>query len=382
MPTPHRPATVAVEAGRPPHHPGQPLSVPPAFASVLRAPTTSEYGRFTNDSFTAIEEALGALDGGTAVVFASGMAAISAVVATAVRGRPGLVQPLDGYHGTRSLFDATTGLYVDSVDIADTTAALDALPEHGVLWTESPTNPLITVADLAALAAGVAAKQGLLVVDSTAAPPVVQRPLELGADIVVHSVTKYLSGHSDLLMGAVVTRDDGLVEALRAHRGLHGAIPGPMDCYLALRGIRTLDVRMERAQANALELAQRLAAHPAVQRVHYPGLPSDPGHDIAARQMTGFGALMSFVLATAQAADTLCATTELVVHATSLGGVETSMERRNRQPGEERTDPGLIRMSVGIEHVEDLWADLSRALDHATDRPTEPAGDQAGGPAS
>lgn len=368
MPTSHRLATLAVEAGRPPRAPGQPLSVPPAFASVLRAPAAAEYGRFTNDSFTAVEQALGALDGGIAVVFASGMAAISAIVATAVRGRPALVQPLDGYHGTRSLFDATTGLYTDSVDIADTTAALDALPAHGVLWTESPTNPLITVADLAALAKGVAAKHGLLVVDSTAAPPVVQRPLDLGADIVVHSVTKFLAGHSDLLMGAVITRDEGLAEALRAHRGLHGAIPGPMDCYLALRGIRTLDVRMERAQANATELAHRLAGHPAVQRVHYPGLPADPGHEVAARQMTGFGALMSFVLPTAEAADSVCAGTRLVVHATSLGGVETSLERRNRQPGEERTPPGLIRMSVGIEHVEDIWSDLSQALDGTRDR--------------
>lgn len=339
------------------------MSVPPTFASVVRAPVPSEYGRFANDSFTAVEAAIGALDGGTAVVFASGMAAISAVVATAVQGRPGLVQPLDGYHGTRALFDATTGLHIESVDIANTTAALDALPEHGVLWTESPTNPLITVADLRRLADGVAAKHGLLVVDSTAAPPVVQRPLDLGADIVVHSVTKYLAGHSDLLMGAVVTRDDALVDVLRAHRGLHGAIPGPMDCYLALRGIRTLDVRMERAQSNAMELAVRLDAHPAVQRVHYPGLPDDPGHSVASVQMTGFGALMSFVLADAEAADAVCAAVELVVFATSLGGVETSMERRNRQPGEERTHPGLIRLSVGIEHVEDIWADLVGALD-------------------
>ncbi len=361
---PH-PSTVAVEAGRPPAEPGQPLSQPPVFASVLRAPKPVEYGRSINDSFTAVEAAIGALEGGTAVVFASGMAAISAVVAVAVRGRPGLVQPIDGYHGTRALFDATTGLFPESVDIADTQAALEALPDNGVLWTESPTNPLITVADLAALAEGVKAKGGLMVVDSTAASPVVTRPLQLGADVVVHSVTKVLAGHSDLLMGAVVATDQDLVEALRSHRTLHGAIPGPMDCFLALRGIRTLDVRMQRSMANAQTLAERLHDHPLVERVHYPGLPSDPGHAVASRQMDGFGYLMSFVVPTQAQAEAVCDRVQLIVHATSLGGVETSMERRNRQPGEERTHPGLIRMSVGIEHVEDLWADLSQALDMA-----------------
>ncbi len=357
-----RPATIAVEAGRPPAEPGQPFSQPPVFASTLRAPQAVEYGRSVNDSFTAIERAIGALEGGIAVVFASGMAAISAVVASAVRGRPGLVQPIDGYHGTRALFDATPGLYADSVDIANTSAVIDALVPGGVLWTESPTNPLISVADLAALAEGAEAKDVLMVVDSTAATPICQRPLDLGADIVVHSVTKYLSGHSDLLMGAVVTRDERIANAVRAHRTLHGAIPGPMDCFLALRGIRTLDVRMQRSMASAQVLAERLHGHPMIERVHYPGLPSDPGHEVAGRQMDGYGALMSFVLGDATQADTVCASTRLIVHATSLGGVETSMERRNRQPGEERTHPGLIRMSVGIEDVEDLWDDLGQAL--------------------
>jgi cystathionine gamma-synthase len=355
-------STVAVEAGRPPAEPGQPLNVPPALASVLRAPADVEYGRSTNASWTALEAAIGALEGGGCVVFASGMAAVSAVVATAVAGRPGLVQPLDGYHGSRALFDATTGLRPVSVDVADVEAVLDALPRGGVLWTESPTNPLLTTCDLAALSDGVAAADGLLVVDNTVATPVCQRPLDLGADVVVHSVTKSLSGHSDLLLGAVVTRDDRLLDALRAHRALHGAVPGPMECFLALRGLRTLDVRQQRAMASALVLAERLDAHPLVERVHHPGLPSDPGHAVARRQMDGFGALLSFVLPTAAAADAACAAVELVVHATSLGGVESSMERRGRQPGEERTHPGLIRLSVGIEHVEDLWADLERAL--------------------
>ena len=365
MTTPdQRPATVAVSAGRPPHTPGNPLSQPPMLASVLHAPSEGEYARYRNASFDALEAALGALEGGTALTYASGMAAISSVVATAVVGRPGLVQPMDGYHGTRTLLESTTGLHLDSVDVADTEATLDALPVGGVLWIESPTNPLISVADIAALADGVHARDGLLVVDSTAAPPVVQRPLELGADVVVHSVTKYLSGHSDLLLGAVITRDERLAAALHDHRTIHGAVPGPMECFLALRGVRTLDVRMQRAQANAMELALRLRAHPLVTRVHYPGLPDDPGHDVARRQMKGFGALLSFVLPSAAAADAACTGTDLVVHATSLGGVETSMERRDRWPAE-HADPGLIRLSVGIEHVEDIWADLSAALDAA-----------------
>ncbi|WP_370326700.1 PLP-dependent aspartate aminotransferase family protein [Euzebya sp.] len=363
---PLHPATTAVAAGRPPAEPGQPLNQPPLFASVLRAPADGEYARYGGASTAAVEQAIGALERGTAVVFSSGMAAVSAVVATAVRGRPGLVQPLDGYHGSRALFDSTTGLFTESVDVADVQATIDALPAHGVLWLESPTNPLITVADIEALSDAATAKGAIAIVDSTAATPIAQRPLDLGAHVVVHSVTKYLSGHSDLLMGAVVTRDESLARALVDHRSLHGAIPGPMDCFLALRGIRTLDVRMRRAMASAQVLAERLAAHPAVERVHYPGLPTDPGHAVASRQMDGFGALLSFVLADAATADAVCAGVELVVHATSLGGVETSMERRGRQAGEERTPPGLIRMSVGIEHVEDLWTDLARAIDAAS----------------
>lgn len=364
--TPRRPATIAVAAGRPPRVPGNPMSQPPMLASTLHAPQPVEYGRATNASFDALEAAIGTLEGGEAVVFASGMAAISATVAVAVRGRPGLVQPTDGYHGTRALFDDTTGLRTASVDVADTQAVIDAMPVGGVIWTESPTNPLISVADLDALADGAKAKDGILIVDNTVASPVVQRPLDLGADVVVHSVTKFLSGHSDVLLGAVVTRDERLAQALRDHRTLHGSIPGPMECFLALRGIRTVHVRVERAQANALELATRLAAHPLVAQVHYPGLPDDPGHAVASTQMNGgFGALLSFVLPDEPAATTVCETAELIVYATSLGGVESSMERRGRQPGEESTHPGLIRLSVGIEDVEDLWADLTQALARA-----------------
>lgn len=368
------PATIAVTAGRPPREPGQPLSTPPMLASVLHAHPADvggadnlEYSREGNASFAAVEQVIGALEHGSALTFASGMAAVSASVAVAVRGRPGLVQPLDGYHGTRVLLAEATGLHVVDVDVTDTRAALDALPDGGALWVESPTNPLIGVPDIAALAEGVAAKGGLLVVDSTVATPVCTRPLDLGADLVVHSVTKYLSGHSDVILGAVVTRDEGLLQALLHHRTIHGAVPGPMNAFLAARGIRTLEVRMRTAMATAQVLAERLQAHPAVRRVHYPGLPDDPGHEVAGRQMSGgYGALMSFVLADAAVADAFSEALGLVVHATSLGGVETSLERRGRQHGEAHIDPGLVRMSVGIEDVDDVWADLERALAVAT----------------
>lgn len=361
------PATTVVAAGRPPRSPGNPMSHPPVFASTLRAEADGEYGRHDSPSFRAIEEALGALDGGRAKVYASGMAAISSLVSVAAVGRPGIVLPRDGYHGTHVLVEGTRGLHVETVDITDLDAVASALPPaHGMLWIESPTNPMITVADIAALSDLCRSRDAVLVVDSTAAPPTIQRPLDLGADIVIHSVTKFLSGHSDLLLGAVVTRDDALVDALHRHRTVHGAIPGPMECFLALRGLRTLDVRLERAQASAAELARRLDAHPLVQRVHHPSLPSDPGHALASAQMTGFGALMSFVLPTADAADAACRAAELIVYATSLGGVETSMERRSRWPDETDVPPGLIRMSVGIEHVDDLWADLSQALEAAS----------------
>jgi cystathionine gamma-synthase len=201
------------------------------------------------------------------------------------------------------------------------------------------------------------------VVDNTFATPLLQRPLELGAEVVVHSVTKFLAGHSDLVMGAVVTGNTDWEEALRRRRSLHGAVPGPLEAFLALRGVRTLAVRLDRAQANAAELARRLAAHPGVSLVRYPGLAEHPGHELASQQMDGFGAMLSFeVHGGAPAADALCDAVRLCVHATSLGGVETLLERRQRWEGEEATPPGLVRVSVGIEDVEDLWHDLEAAL--------------------
>ena len=362
---PADPATVAVTAGRPAHGPDVPLSTPVVLASTFHAGGPVGYGRDGNPTWAAFEEALGALEGGgSALAFASGMAAVAAVLESLPLRAP--VVHLDhGYTGTRELLTtAPAGRWeLRPVDIADTAQVLDACDGAALLWVETPTNPMMEVADLPALVAGAHRRGVTVAVDNTFATPLAQRPLDLGADVVVHSVTKFLAGHSDLLMGATVTRDEALCERLVRHRRLHGAVPGPLEAFLALRGMRTLAVRMDRAQGNALELAQRLARHPAVTRVRYPGLPDDPGHERARAQMRGFGAMLAFEVAGgAAAAEATARSTQLVVHATSLGGVETMMERRARYAAEVATPGSLLRVSVGCEHVEDLWDDLSHAL--------------------
>jgi cystathionine gamma-synthase len=346
------------------------LSVPVALSSIFRPDgAAAEYGRVGNPSWRAFEEAVGALEGGEALAFGSGMAAAAAVIETLPPGAR-VVAPDDCYHGVRLLLrdlESRHRLRARLVRISEARAVLAACADCELLWIESPTNPLMRIADIAELARG-ADEMGLLVaVDNTFATPLLQRPLELGADVVVHSVSKLLAGHSDLVMGAVVTRDEQLLEQLRTRRTLHGGIPGPMEAFLALRGLRTLALRLERSQASAAELAQRLEAHPAVSRVHYPGLPSSQGHELASRHMDGFGSLVSFELAAGpDAADRVCRAVRLAVHATSLGGVETLIDRRARWPLEDDTPESLLRLSVGCEHVDDLWADLQQALHAAT----------------
>lgn len=372
-------ATIAVSLGRGAGAPGDPLNVPPVLASVYHAGVPRDYGREGNPTWEALEEVLGALEGGIAVAFGSGMAAIAAVLDTLPDGSV-VVCPEDAYLGTRAhLADlqARGRLQVRLVDSTDTVATIAACegvrgnaPESygraAMLWLESPTNPLMAIPDLAELARCARAIGIPVVVDNTFATPLLQRPLDLGADIVVHSVSKFLAGHSDLVMGAVVAPEEAFMDAVRYRRRRHGAIPGPFEAWLALRGVRTLPLRIERAQANAGELARRLAAHPAVSRVRYPGLPDDPGHARAAGQMRGFGPMLAFECAGGQdAADTVCASVRVALHATSLGGVETTIERRHRHEGEEGTPPSLIRVSVGCEHVEDLWTDLEQALEKA-----------------
>ena len=235
--------------------------------------------------------------------------------------------------------------------------------EADLLWLESPANPLITVADLPTICAAPRKPGALVAVDSTFATPMCQRPLDLGADVVMHSATKFLGGHSDLLGGVVITRNDALHAEFNDRRLLHGATIGAMEAFLTIRGARSLGMRMEKAQANAMELAARLEAHPGIERVRYPGLPSHDTHETAKSFMCGFGAMMSFEVAGgADAATQMCERIELVNHATSLGGIESTMERRAAIPGQERIPPALIRFSVGCEHIEDLWTDLSQAL--------------------
>ena len=357
-----RRATLAVHAGRGARAQGDPLNPPLMPAATFRG---DRYARNEGTpAWEAFEEVVGALEGGIAVAFASGMGAVAVVLEELPPGAR-IVVPHDGYTGTRALLgarEAAGKAEVSRVDIADTAAVLAACAGADLLWVEMPANPTIAIAELDALCDGAHQAGALVVVDSTLATPLLLRPLEHGADIVVHSATKFIGGHSDLLMGIAVTRDQALAEHLREGRRLLGTTPGALETYLALRGLRTLPVRLERGQASAQALAERLAAHPEVSRVRYPGLPDDPGHARAARLMDGFGAVLSFEVAGGAAhADRVCARVEVLTNATSLGGVETLIERRSRYPLEQVPE-GLMRLSVGCEDVEDLWRDLERAL--------------------
>lgn len=258
------------------------------------------------------------------------------------------------------------------VDIAETEQVVAALAGVSVLWLESPTNPMLEIADVPALvsAAKAANPEAVVVMDNTFATPLVQRPLAWGVDVVLHSVTKYLAGHSDVVLGALVTSNAALRAKLLHHRSIHGGIAGPFEAWLALRGLRTLALRVERSQASAGILAERLLGHPGVEAVRYPGLPSDPGHQRASAQMVGFGSIVCFQVPGGEAAATeVVDRLALWTPATSLGGVESLVERRRRHSNEPRTVPeNLLRLSVGIENVEDLWADLSQALGAVQDR--------------
>ena len=365
---PLAPATVAVSAGRPAREPGAPVSFPPVLSSTYVAGGPYSYARVGNPTWEALEEALGALEGPgcRAMSFASGMAAISAVAALAPVGGVVVTQNV-AYNGTLGLLRQweREGRVVLRTVPPDTDALVAAAADAELVWLETPTNPTLEVVDLARVAEAGRAVGALVVADSTFATPLGQRPLDLGVDVVVHSATKYLAGHSDVLLGAVITRSEELLFRLGQQRILGGGIPGPMEAWLALRGLRTFPLRWERVCANALGLARRCQEHPAVARVRHLGLPDDPGHALAARQMATFGAIVSLDLrGGAEAAEQVAAGTRIWLHATSLGGVESSLERRRRWPEESLEVPEeLLRLSVGIEDVEDLWADLAAALD-------------------
>ncbi len=344
--------TRAVKAGRPAAVADQPLNTPIVMASTYVAGGEMEYGRYGNPTWEAFEEAVGALEGGRALSFASGMAAVSAVLDLVAPGET-VVAARHCYQGTLvqlASLEQRGHVVVVLVDIDDTEQVVAALSDDvALLWIESPTNPALEVADLPRLCAAAHAAGVRVVVDNTFATPLLQRPLESGADVVVHSATKYIAGHSDALIGLVVTGDEDVFDAIDKRRRTTGALPGTLEAWLALRGLRTLHLRVERAQANASELVRRLESHPAVQRVRYPG----------------FGGIVAIEVAGgAVAADRVTGGTRLWVHATSLGGVESSLERRRRWASEPQTIPeGLVRLSVGIEDIDDLWDDLSQALD-------------------
>lgn len=370
---PWAPDTVVVSAGRPPHAVDQPVNSPIVLSSTFHSlgePDAGEkvYGRFTNPTWDPLEETIAQLEDCElpALAYASGMAAVAAALSLLPPGGT-IVIPSHAYNGSLSLvaeLEKTLGLSVRRVDLADTDAAIAALAGADMAWLESPTNPMLEVADLPVLLAAAREAGVLTVVDNTFSTPLRQRPLQQGADVVVHSATKYMGGHSDVVLGAVVTRNPELRSRLHGMRTLHGAIAGPFEAWLTLRGIRTMALRLDRAEASAMELAKRLAGHPAISRVRYPGLPEDPGHQRAAEQLEGFGAIVAIEVAGgAEAADAMLAKLLLWTPATSLGGVESLAERRRRHPGEPGTVPdNLVRLSVGIENVEDLHADLTAAL--------------------
>ena len=346
-----KPETWVIVAGRPVPVPGAPLNTPVVAASTYVLGSERIYSRNeATEGWESFEAMLGGLEGGQAVAFSSGMAACAAVLGQLPTGAH-LVLCDDCYQGVAGIAEAGARDHEWRVERLPATDRrwLQRASAADLLWLESPSNPLLDVADLAGICAAPRGPRTRVVVDNTFATPLLQRPLELGADIVVHSATKLIGGHSDLLLGAAVTADDEELGKLRLAGSLYGATPGMLECFLALRGSRTLALRLRHAQASAQQLAARLAEHHAVGRVRYPG----------------FGTIVSFELADAGAADRACSSTRIIRHATSLGGVETSMERRSAQPGQEHIPPGLIRMSTGCEDLEDLWGDLTAALDRS-----------------
>ena len=354
-----------VSAGRD-RRPGSPLNVPPIPASNFVLGGRRAYSRDEGTpGWDALEEIVGGLEGGTSVAFASGMAGIASVFDQLPVGAV-IALPDDCYQGVAGLAHAgeRRGRWsVHRIAVDNTARWVELCSSADLIWLESPSNPLLTVGDLDVICAAPRKPGAILGVDNTFATPLNQRPLALGADVAVQSVTKFIGGHSDLLGGVVTVRNSALLGALRHSRELTGATPGTLETFLAVRGVRTLAVRLARAQENAMTLADRLARHPGVTLTRYPGLPSHPTHAAARRQLKGFGTIISFdVRGDAAAADAVCTRLQLIQHATSLGAVESTIERRASVPGQEHLSPTLLRLSVGIEAVEDLWVDLDVAL--------------------
>src|SRR5262245_56375424 len=361
--------TRVTRAGLPPATQGAPFLPGPTFAGPYHAagdPASAPltYGRFHNPTWTYYEQALSELEGGPAVSFASGMAAVAAVFGVVLRPGDVVVLPSDSYYTTRVMADGYFAPMGVQVRLAPTAgnAQQQYLTGAKLLWLESPSNPGLEVCDIAALVATAHDAGALVAVDNTTPTALGQQPLALGADFVVASDTKALTGHSDLILGHVSTREHTWADRLRTWRTQLGAIPGPMAVWLAHRSLATLDLRLTRQCHNALSLAMLLASRPDVHVVRYPGLPDDPAYSIAIRQMQRFGPVVSFVLADRQHAEAFLAACQLVYEATSFGGLHTTAERRARWGGDAIPE-GFIRLSAGCEDTEDLLTDLTQALD-------------------
>jgi cystathionine gamma-synthase len=369
--------TAAIHAGQEPDELYGSVNVPIYQTSTYAQPSVGkpkvfDYARGGNPTREAFQTALAALEGGQrAFAFGSGMAAETTLLLSL---RPGdhVVLPDDVYGGTYRLLSTVLepwGLSYSVVDLTDLEDLRGALREETrVVWLETPSNPMLRVVDVGAVAQAAHEAGARVVVDNTFATPALQRPLELGADAVVHSVTKYIGGHSDLIGGAVVTSDPEWIERLGFLANAVGAVPGPMDCYLGLRGLKTLALRMAKHSENASTIAAWLGSHPKVRRVYYPGLESHPGHDVASKQMSSFGGIVSFDAESAAEAIAIAERAELFFLAESLGGVESLIEvpgpmTHASVAGSPCEVPAqLVRLSVGLEHVDDLLTDLDRAL--------------------
>lgn len=356
--------TRCVHGGAPEPGPGAPLGPQPVLAAPYHLGGEDHYGRASNPTWRGLEAAVGGLDGGHCVVLPSGMAAIGTVLRVLLQPGDAVVLPSDGYYATRRFVERELP-WAESREVP--TAGPwpeDVLGGARLVLVETPSNPGLDVCDVAALAPRVHAAGALLAVDNTTATPLGQRPLELGADLVLASDTKALSGHSDVLLGHVSTRDEALAERVREARTLSGSIPGPFETWLAHRGLATLDLRLSRQAANAEALARALSEHPAVRAVRWPGLPGDPSHAVASRQMRRWSGVLGFELADADTADALVRHSALLAAATSFGGVHTTVDRR--AVFGDPVAPGYLRLSAGCEDTEDLVADVLNAVNAAS----------------
>ena len=361
-------ATLGLHAGTDERTTGSPFVAGPVFASAFHLPGDQagvkyQYGRFDNPTWSALEDVIARLESGPALTFASGVAATAAVLTPFVQPGDTIVLPDDGYFATRSYAETYLARWGIQVRLLPT-LQMESADFSGVkiVFVETPSNPSLDVCDIEALAARVHAAGALLAVDNTTATVLSQTPLKLGADFSVASDTKAFNGHSDVVFGHVAVRDPERMAAVRQWRTLVGAIPGPMEAWLVHRGLATLDLRLARQSENALAVAGLLAKHRAVSLVRYPGLPSDPSHAVARRQMRYFGAVVGFELADAETAQRFLSACTLLFEATSFGGVHSSAERRVRW-GTDKVGEGFVRLSVGCEATTDIVAAIGNALD-------------------